>query len=149
MANTYTQILYHIVFSTKERTPCVTAPRRNDLYAYMWGIVKELDCHLYRIGGVDDHVHVLTHLHPKTALSTYVEKLKTGSTNWVRRECIVAHWPGWQDGYGAFTLSFKEKDGVIEYIKNQEEHHKSVSFIEEYKQLLTDAGVEFDERYLV
>ncbi|HLX63015.1 MAG TPA: IS200/IS605 family transposase [Planctomycetota bacterium] len=148
MANTYTQILYHIVFSTKGRARCIAKDRRDELYRYMWGINKNLKCHLYRIGGVDDHVHVLTHLHPTLSLSSYVEQLKTGSTNWVRNERIYTRWPGWQDGYGAFTLSIKEKDDVLNYIAGQEEHHRSVTFIEEYKQLLKDAGVDYDERFL-
>ena len=70
MANTYTQILYHIVFSTRDRTPCITKDKRDDLYAYMWGIHKEMKCFLYRICGVEDHLHILTHLHPRIALST-------------------------------------------------------------------------------
>jgi REP element-mobilizing transposase RayT len=149
MANTYTQILYHIVFSTKDRSRCILPDRRADLYAYMWGIVKELNCHLYRLGGIEDHVHILTHLHPRVALSSYVEKLKSGSTNWIRRENVFQQWPGWQNGYGGFTLSIKEKDAVIDYIKGQEEHHRTESFVDEYKRLLTEAGIAFDERYLL
>ena len=149
MANTYTQILYHIVFSTKERMPCIAKDRRDKLFAYMWGINKELKCHLYRIGGGDDHVHILTSIHPRVALAAYVEKMKTGSTNWARRESVFAQWPGWQDGYGGFTLSIKEKDALVKYIVGQEEHHRTVSFIDEYKRLLAEAGIEYDERYLV
>jgi REP element-mobilizing transposase RayT len=149
MSNTFTQILYHIVFATKERTACLSKNRRDDLYGYMWGINKALKCYLYRIGGVDDHVHILTHLHPTLSLSSYVEKLKTGSTKWIRKECVFMQWPGWQDGYAAFTLSIKEKDEVSKYIMNQEEHHRRVSFIDEYKRLLAEAGIEFDERYLI
>jgi REP element-mobilizing transposase RayT len=149
MANTYTQILYHLVFSTKGRSQCILKDRRADLYAYIWGIVKEQKCHLYRIGGVEDHVHILTHLHPRVSLSTYLEKLKSSSTNWIRRERVFQQWPGWQDGYGGFTLSIKEKDTVIEYIKGQEEHHRTETFIDEYKRLLTEAGIAFDERYLL
>lgn len=149
MANTYTQTYYHIVFSTKSRTPCIIKDRRDDPYRYIWGINKELKCHLYRIGGVDDHVHILMHLHPRIALATYVENVKTGSTNWVRRERVFTQWPGWQDGYGAFTISVREREIVSNYIKNQEAHHQQVSFLEEYKQLLKDAGIQFDSKYLV
>ena len=148
MANTYTQILYHIVFSTKDRRPSITKERRDDLYAYMWGVQKKLKCHLYRIGGVDDHVHILTSLHPTLALSAYVEKMKTGATNWIRRENVYRNWPGWQDGYGGFTASWAERDGIIEYIKSQEKHHQMVSFLDEYRQMLTEAGIEFDDRFL-
>lgn len=148
MANTYTQILYHIVFSTKNRDRCIAKDRRDDLYRYIWGIVKNLDCHLYRIGGVEDLVHVLSSLHPTQALSKYIENIKTSSTSWIRREAVLENWPGWQDGYAAFTASFDEKDELIDYIKAQEEHHQAVSFDEEYRALLERAGIAFDPKYL-
>ena len=148
MANTYTQLLYHVVFSTKDRKPAIKTGRRRDLFAYLWGIHENLKCHVYRIGGVDDHIHVLTSIPKTLTLSKYVEQIKTGTTNWVRRESVYPNWPGWQDGYGGFTESWKEKDRLIEYIKNQEEHHRTVTFEEEYLRLLEEAGVDFDERYL-
>jgi putative transposase len=148
MANTYTQIYYHIVFSTKNREPSLVKEQREKIYAYIWGIHKKLGCHLYRIGGVEDHVHLLTGLHPTLSLSKYVESIKTGSTNWIRREKVIAAWPGWQDGYGAFTAAHDDKDDIIEYIKDQEEHHKSTSFLDEYKTLLERAVVVFDPKYL-
>ena len=149
MPNTYTQILYHIIFSTKDRRRAIRKEHRDDIYRYIWGIHKNLNCHLYRIGGTDDHVHILTSLHPTLALSKYVEKVKTGSTNWIRRENLFSNWPGWQDGYGAFTAAWADKDAIIEYIKGQEEHHRRVTLLDEYRQLLERAGVEFDEKYLM
>ncbi len=149
MANTYTQILYHIVFSTKDRLSVIKEGRREDLYRYLWGVHKNLKCHLYRIGGVDDHIHLLTSLHPTIALSKYVETIKTSSTNWIRREKIYLDWPGWQVGYGAFTASWNDRDGIIDYIRDQKEHHKKITFLDEYRKLLEKAGVEYDERYLV
>ena len=126
MANTYTQILYHVVFSTKERKRAINETREDDLYKYLWGIHKNLKCHLYRIGGVKDHIHILTSLHPTVALSKYIETTKTSSTDWIRREKVYGSWPGWQDGYGAFTVSWPERDDIIEYIKRQNEHHQDV-----------------------
>ena len=149
MANTYTQILYHVVFSTKGRAPCIPKDQREKLCAYIWGIHKRLRCHLYRIGGVEDHLHLLTSLHPSLALAQYVEKVKTGSTNWIRRENSIRDWPGWQDGYGAFTASLAEKDSLVEYTKGQEEHHRKVSFGDELRALLEKAGVAYDPKYLV
>ena len=149
MANTYTQIFYHIVFSTKNRVRCISKARRDDLYGYMWGINKNLKCHLYRIGGVEDHVHILTSIHPSIALADYIENMKTSSTSWIRREGIISDWPGWQDGYGAFTASIDEKDALIEYIKAQDEHHREISFLEEYTALLEKAGIAYDPKYLV
>ena len=148
MANTYTQIYYHIVFSTKNRVRCIGKDHRDPLYGYIWGIHKNLKCHLYRIGGVEDHVHILTSIHPTLSLSKYIEEVKTGSTNWIRRERVIPDWPGWQDGYGAFTAANHDKDAIIEYIKGQEEHHRTVSFREEYEAMLKRAGVEYDPKYL-
>ena len=136
------------VFSTKDRRPAILEERKRDLYAYIWGINQKLNCHAYRLGGVDDHIHILTSLSKRMTISKYVEQIKTGSTNWIRRESIYTNWPGWQDGYGGFTESWKEKGRLIEYIKTQEIHHRKVTFEEEYRKLLEDAGIQFDERYL-
>jgi putative transposase len=148
MANTYTQIYYHIVFSTKHRQPCLAKELREKLYAYIWGIHKQLHCHLYRIGGVEDHVHLLTSLHPTLSLAKYVESIKTGSTNWIRRENIIDAWPGWQDGYGAFTAAQADQEAIVAYIKDQETHHQHTSFLDEYKALLERAGVTYDPKYI-
>ena len=148
MANTYTQLLYHIVFSTKNRIGCIAKDRRDDLYAYLWGIHKNLNCHLYRIGGVQDHVHIATSIHPGVAIAKYIEELKTSSTSWIRRENVFRNWPGWQDGYAAFTATYAEKDSLIEYVKSQEEHHRTVTFLEEIQALLERAGVKYDPKYL-
>ena len=148
MANTYTQILYHIVFSTKNRVRAISPERREDLYRCLWGIHRNLKCHLYRIDGVADHVHILTSIHPSLALAKYIEEVKTGSTHWIRKEHIFSDWPGWQDGYADLTLANKDKDGVIEYIKHQEEHHHRTTFMEEYRSLLVEAGIDYDPKYL-
>ncbi len=148
MANTFTQIIYHVVFSTKNRQPALHEARREDLYRYIWGIHKNLNCHLHRIGGVENHIHILAAVHPSISLADYVKEIKTGSTKWIKAEGIFPHFDGWQDGYGAFTVSFEEKEVVIEYIKSQPEHHRTVSFQDEYQQLLRDAGIAFDEKYL-
>lgn len=148
MSNTYTQILYHIVFSTKHRERVLTTDRREELFRYVWGINKNLDCHLHRINGVEDHIHILTSLHPALSLADYVKEIKTGCSKWIKAERMFPGFTGWQDGYGAFTLSVNEKEAVMEYIKRQEEHHRTVSFLEEYRQLMDRAGVKYDERYL-
>jgi putative transposase len=147
--STYTQILYHIVFSTKDRTPCLTAEKRPDLFRYVWGIVKNRDTHLYRVNATDDHVHILSGLHPSVALADFGKDIKLGASGWIKEERAFPQFTYWQEGYGAFTLSIKEKDAVIEYIKNQEEHHQRVSFRDEFRKLLEEAGIEFDERYLL
>jgi REP element-mobilizing transposase RayT len=148
MANTFTQILYHVVFSTKERVSALKESHREKLFRYIWGIHQNLDCHLYRINGMEDHVHILMSLHPSVSLADYVLKIKTSATRWIRRERMYQQFPGWQDGYGAFTLALHDKHAVIDYIKDQQKHHAKMSFIEEYRKLLTEAGVAYDEKYL-
>lgn len=149
MANTYTQLLYHIVFSTKNRQLALDTAHRQALFKYIWGIHKNLDCHLYRIGGVDDHIHILTHMPTTLCIADYVREIKTGSTHWIKEQKCFPLFEGWQDGYGAFTASFREKDDLIEYIKGQAEHQRRESYIEEYRRLLREAGIMFDEKYLV
>ena len=147
--STFTQIYYHIVFATKDRMPALTTDKRETLFRYTWGILKNKDCHLYRIGGVEDHVHILTSLHPTIALSDLVKDIKVATSTWINKENIFPKFSHWQDGYGAFTVSHSDKDAVIEYIKNQEEHHKKVSFKDELRDFLVKHGVKFDEKYLV
>ncbi len=147
--STYTQIYYHIVFSTKDRVPALVADKRDDLFRYTWGILKNMDCHLYRINGVEDHVHILTGLHSTVCLSDLVKAVKTGAAKWMKENGLFPAFTYWQDGYGAFTVSHGDKDAVIEYIKNQEEHHKRVSFRDEFREMLVKFEVQFDERYLV
>ncbi len=148
MANTFTQTYHHVVFSTKNREPCLAKERRDDVYRYIWGILKAIHCTLHRIGGVDDHVHMLVSLHPTVALATMVEKVKSGSSGWIRREAVFTVWPGWQDGYGAFTVSAEHRDAVVEYIKDQEAHHATQSFRDEFRSMLDRAGAVYDERWL-
>jgi REP element-mobilizing transposase RayT len=146
--STYTQIYYHVIFSTKDRRPVLTKDRREELFRYIWGVIKNCQCHLYRLNGVEDHVHILVGLHPTQALADLVKHVKTGSSKWIKENNIFPGFVGWQDGYGAFTLSSAEKDAVIEYIKGQEEHHKRFSFRDEFRKILEEAGVKFEEKYL-
>jgi putative transposase len=147
--STYTQIYYHIVFSTKNRAPALSADRREDLFRYIWGIVEKHQCHLYRIGGAEDHVHIFASLHPTVSLADLVKDIKLASSLWITEQSAFAGFTHWQDGYAAFTHSHSEKNRLIEYIKGQAEHHERVSFQDELRKLLVEAGVEFDQRYLL
>jgi putative transposase len=146
--STYTQILYHIVFATKNRRRVPDQPRREDLFRYMWGTIKNKNCHLYRIGGVEDHIHILSSLHPTLALAELVKDVKVASSIWIKENRVFAEFDAWQEGYAALTHSLFEKDRLIEYIKGQEEHHRKVPFIDEYREMLREAGMQLDERYL-
>jgi REP element-mobilizing transposase RayT len=147
--STYTQILYQIVFGTKFRERTLSKPGREDLFRYISGIIEKKNCHLYRINGVEDHLHIITHIHPSVSLSSLVKDIKLASTEYIKKNRLFKNFNGWQEGYGAFTYSIKEKDRLIEYVKNQEDHHKVKTFFEEYIEFLREHGIEFDEKYLL
>ena len=104
---------------------------------------------MYIINGVEDHIHIVTHLHPTVSLSSLVKDIKLASSIYIKENNLFEDFINWQEGYGAFTYSIKEKDRLIEYVKNQEEHHRKKSFREEYVKLLGEHGIEFDEKYLL
>jgi REP element-mobilizing transposase RayT len=147
--STYTQLMYHIVFSTKHREPTLVQDQKKRLFAYIHQLLTKKNCHLYRINGVEDHLHILTHIHPTIAIATLVKDIKLAADELIYREGIFPKFKGWQDGYGAFTESIKAKEKLMNYIRNQEEHHKKESFLEEYKRLLEEHEIEFDEKYLL
>jgi len=147
--STYTQIVYQIVFSTKNRERTLTKNNRDRLFKFMAGILKSKKCHLYQIGGVEDHIHIVTHLHPSIALADLVKDLKMGSTALIKRKTLFKNFNGWQEGFGAFTYDIKAKEKLIRYVINQEEHHLKKDFITEYKELLEEFEIKFDEKYLI
>ena len=145
----YRQIYYQIVFGTKYRKPTITPQYDNDLYRYIWGIIKNKKCKLYRINGIQDHIHIMSDLHSSICLADYVQDIKVASSIWMKETGKFPAFEGWQDGYGAFTYSIRERDMIINYIKKQKAHHKKENFYNEYKRLLTENGIEFDETYLL
>lgn len=147
--STYTQILYQIIFGTKNRERTLSADRRDELFKYISGIIQNKKCHLYQINGVEDHIHILTHLHPSVALADLVKGIKLASTKFIKEKNLFINFKGWQDGYGAFTYSIDRKQILINYVLNQVEHHQKKTFREEYVELLHEQGIEFDEKYLL
>jgi REP element-mobilizing transposase RayT len=147
--STHTAICYHIVFSTKNRTPVLEHERREDFFRYIWGIIKNRHGHLYRINGVEDHLQILSSLHPTVTLADFVKDIKTGSALWIKENSVFSRFSHWQQGYAAFTCSRRNIDDLIEYIRGQEEHHRKTRFEEEYRKLLLEAGTQFDERYML
>jgi putative transposase len=147
--STYTQILYQIVFSTRNRKKCLNSKDRPELFRYISGLLNNKNCHLYWINGVADHIHIITHIHPTVALASLVKDIKLSTSEYIEFEFLFPGFESWQDGYGAFTYSIDAKERLIEYVKNQEEHHRIKSFREEYIQLLDEHGIEFDEKYLL
>jgi REP element-mobilizing transposase RayT len=142
---TYCQLLYHMVWSTHLRKPAFHKDHLREMHGYIHGILKAKGCHVYRIGGVEDHIHILTSIHQSMCASNLVRDVKASSSKWLRGHPHFPDFEWWQDGGGLFTVSWSEKDTVIEYIKNQEAHHRTESFIDEYKRLIREAGLEFRE----
>jgi putative transposase len=146
--SSFKQLLYHIVIRTKSNKPTLTENHCEELYKYISGVIKNKNSKLYRINGIPDHIHILCDIHPTIALSDFAKDIKVASSIWMKESKKFNFFEGWSDGYGSFTLSIKEKDNVIEYVKNQKEHHKKFTFMEEYKNLLIENEIEFDEKYL-
>jgi len=146
--STYTQILYQIVFSTKHRKPVLNPVNRPELFKYIWGILKEKKCHLYRINGVEDHIHIVTQVHPTIALAALIKEIKVASTNYIKANNLFPDFEQWQVGYAAFTYAYSARQDLIEYVKNQEEHHKSKTYLEELIALLHEHQIVFEPRYL-
>jgi REP element-mobilizing transposase RayT len=138
----------HIVFSTKLRQTFISEDFENEVYAYLGGILKKLDCQPIKIGGYTDHVHILCLLSKKITIIKLLEEIISSSSKWVKtkRNDLVGFY--WQEGYSAFSVNPSEIDLVIEYISNQKEHHAKLDFKEEYRAFLNKYKVDFDERYV-
>jgi REP element-mobilizing transposase RayT len=122
--SSYRQIIYHIIYGTKDRIKSIPNEHSPELYKYIWGIIKNQNSHLYRINGAEEHIHILCDLHPSVSLENYIKDIKVASSFWLKSKKDFPLFKGWAEGYAAITISVKEKDKVIEYIKNQKEHHK-------------------------
>ncbi len=133
--SSYRQILYHLTFHTKNTEKVLQNSGNQELFKYIWGVLKNKNCKLYRINGVEDHIHIICDLHPSVALANLIKDIKVSSSKWIKEKNLYPRFSYWAEGYGAFTLSLKEKDAVVKYVMNQQEHHKKISFREEYIQI--------------
>lgn len=138
----------HIVFSTKYRQPLITTEIEPELYAYLGGICKNQNCMPIRVGGFVDHVHILCSLSKNIMLCTLLEHLKSHSSKWIKQRGDSFHSFRWQSGYGAFSVDWRGLDIVEEYIARQHEHHKLKKFQDEYRSLLNEYRITFDEQYV-
>ena len=148
MANTYTSLHYHVIFSTKLRERWITPDVEQRIWSYLGGIAGENKMTPLKIGGVEDHVHLVLGVHPAVAISQALKLLKTGSSNWIHNTFPGMKGFGWQDGYAAFAVSKSLLPDVIAYVAGQREHHKTKSFQEEYLAFLRKHGIDYDERYV-
>ena len=148
MPHTYTNLLSHVIFSTRERKPDPHDDIRPRVFAYMGGIIRELGGAALAINGPADHTHILLSLPANVAMSDAMRVIKTNSSRWIHEQ-----WPGrrsfaWQSGYGAFSVSRSNVEEIERYIANQEEHHRPVSFQDEFLAFLKRHGVAYDPRYV-
>jgi putative transposase len=148
MPNTYTQLYIQFVFAVKYRAAMIDASWKDELYKYMTGVVQNQKHKLLSINGMPDHVHMLVGLHPSQSISGLLQDIKGGSSKWINERGFVKGKFEWQEGYGAFSYSKSHLKNVIRYIENQEEHHSKRSFREEYIDLLTEAEIDYDERFI-
>ena len=138
----------HITFSTKNRMPTIKTDIKDELYHYLGGICRSIECNPIKVGGYFDHVHILCHLSQKVALMKLIEEVKSHSSKWIKTKGDDFKNFYWQNGYGAFSVNPTELELVIKYIANQHEHHKKMTFQEEYRKFLKKYKVEYDEKYV-
>ncbi len=138
----------HIAFSTKNRAPLIKSSIQSELFNYLGGTCRELECSPIQVGGTTNHVHLLVNLSRKIALMTLIEKIKSHSSGWIKTKGKDFQHFFWQNGYGGFSVNPKQIDVVQQYILTQEEHHKKLTFQEEYRRFLKDYNVDFDERFV-
>jgi len=143
----YSQILYHIVFRTKKSEKSLNLEHKTDLHKYIWGIIKNKNCVLFHINSMEDHIHILSDLHPSVALADYIRDIKVYSTKWMKKTGFFPYFKGWGIKYCALTYSYNDKDTLIYYIKNQQEHHKVESFQDEIKRLFKEQKIDLDEKW--
>lgn len=144
----YTQLTYHIVFSTKYRRRVIIDPIRERLYEYIGGTLRTKKSHLIQIGGIEDHIHILAKLTPAIAVADAVRDLKANSSRWMNDQSEITSPFEWQKGYSAFTVSYSQIDVVRTYIQGQKEHHRTKTFQEEYIEFLKRHHLEFRLEHL-
>lgn len=148
MANTYSNLFYHIVFSTKGRADLIDQEIENRVWAYIGGIARKHEIIAVQVGGIGNHIHVLILAKPKISPSQIVQWLKGESSKWIHDTFPEMKDFAWQDGFGVFSVSKSNVPDVVDYIKNQHEHHTKQSFEEEYISMLKLNGIDYDERYV-
>ena len=148
MANTYSQIYHHYIFAVQHRECLILPEWKDELYKYMTGCISNHKCKLLSIGGVADHIHILTGMDPSVSCATLMADVKRSSTIWINEKFYRPGVFSWQEGYGVFSYARSAIPNVAAYIENQAQHHKQQTFQEEYLKTLQDFGVEYDEQYI-
>src|ERR1051326_6759694 len=148
MPQSLSQVILHIVFSTKDRRPFLDPSIRPRMHAYLATVCRDCGCEAYRVGGVADHVHIAARMGRTISQADLLEKIKKTSSAWIKTQGKQFQSFFWQSGYGSFSIGQSQLDDLIRYVNNQETHHRTKTFQEEYRELLLKYNVEFDERYV-
>ena len=148
MPQSLDNVLLHLVFSTKDRLPCLGASVLPAPHAYLATVARNAGCECPRAGGVADHVHLAVQFSRTITIATLVEELKTSSSKWLKTQSPRLSGFAWQRGYGVFSVGPSDRDALLAYIDNQEEHHRVRTFQDEYRAFLTKYAVAYDERYV-
>ncbi|AYB29314.1 transposase [Chryseolinea soli] len=146
--SSYRRVIYHIVFATINRQPTISEQHCQELYRYIGGVIAKRNSIPYEINGVGDHIHILSDLNPSISLANFVKEIKIASNAWMKESGKFPLFDGWQEGYSAFTYSLREKSTLVRYVLNQKVHHNTESLEEEYKRLLKEHQIRYDDRYL-
>ena len=148
MPQSLSNILIHLIWSTKDRHPWLTPGIREKTHAFLAGAVRQMDCEAYRVGGVADHVHLALRLSRTLSVADLVKEVKTASSKWLKEQDPAFTGFHWQQGYGAFSLGMSQKETLLHYIDTQKEHHRTRTFQDEYREFLQKYGVDYDERHV-
>lgn len=148
MPQSLSLVIVHFVFSTKDRRPFLEPSMTDELYPYLATIVRANGCECYRVGGTEDHVHFAVRLGRTVSISNLIEDIKTSTSKWIKHRFAEMLDFAWQKGYGSFSVCRDEVESLIGYIDFQREHHMQVSFMDEYRRLLDDLGIVYNEQYL-
>lgn len=148
MAQSLSNVLLHIIFSTKQRRPFITPNIESELYAYITTLVSAQGSYMHKIGGIEDHIHLLVTLPRTISISTLLEELKKNSSKWIKSKGNQFRDFSWQKGFGAFSVSITHQKAVEKYIATQKDHHKTISFQDEFRKLLTLHKISYNEEYV-
>ena len=145
----YTQTFYHIVLSTHQRIPAIAEEHERELYSYVHGFINNKGAHLYRIGGMPDHVHLFVSLPATLAMSKFVQELKVATSKWLKENPHFPLFDRWSKEYAGFSYNLRDKDMIVGYIAKQKKHHQHKTFAQEYWAFLLENGVELKEEYFL
>jgi REP element-mobilizing transposase RayT len=148
MSQSLANIIIHAVFSTKERQPWIQNDVEDELFKYISGISRDLESPIIICNGTQDHIHLLLRLGKTMSISKYISEVKSNSSRWIKSKGAQYRDFSWQNGYGAFSVACNKIDGVVQYIANQKEHHKTLTFKEELVAMLDKAKIPYDSKYL-